>query len=179
MTCFLFCRSQKAAPKTARKVGSILVLDLTSACRPIVWQYDLDHAGRAGFEVEEARAGIFTLRLLIPDLAPQLIAEFNDRADALAALTDIQEALATGNGHGRCSAHPAPSKGHMVIMALSAFVLLVVLSLLFFSLMPPPTDSAGPSFAAQKEVAPMPAPSSAPNTDQSAMPQNADDFLKD
>lgn len=83
--------------KTTDSVASInsahLVLDLSSARRPAVWQYDLSALPALAFEIEALPQHGYALKMAGAQVAPQIIAEFNTREDALKVLTDIQKTI--------------------------------------------------------------------------------------
>jgi hypothetical protein len=83
--------------KTTDSVASInsahLVLDLSSARRPAVWQYDLSALPALAFEIEALPQHGYALKMAGAQVVPQIIAEFNTREDALKVLTDIQKTI--------------------------------------------------------------------------------------
>ncbi len=85
--------SQKTIDSVASINSAHLVLDLSSARRPAVWQYDLSALPALAFEIEALPGHGYALKMAGAQVAPQIIAEFNTREDALKVLTDIQKTI--------------------------------------------------------------------------------------
>ncbi len=146
----------------------LLVITLHDSVNPVIWQMDRDRFRTAAFDVLQRQSAFF-IRFKPREGAPTDIAEYTDRARALVVLKSIQHVLMDGPNTGAQKYFEiigTKPRTQQIILAGACVILFVVLSVILFTLIPPPTN--------QESIHGMDiAPSVEPG-----IPQSADDVFK-
>lgn len=87
--------------RAATVVDGKLILSFPQAITPIVWQMDLADAKSSSFEVIQEDGAFALVTKKQGEQKKDMIAPFQSRDDAVAALMATSEALASGHGHIR------------------------------------------------------------------------------
>lgn len=171
----------KNSHERVKIIDNKLILSLTDAEMPVVWQLDLEDAQSAGFTVEEdKRKKKFALLLKKSDGAAEEIALYKNKDDAVEILMETSDALQSAQGNGGGNAAVANSnssaKGSSdnigALLALSLIIILIAVWMLSASGNFAQIDGnfAGADLATTSNT-----PADA--RDSSGVPVSADDFL--
>ena len=107
-----FPSSEPTPCSTAKVVDGRLVLSLTDAIKPVVWQFDLSVAKSSAIELRETNGGETTLTLKTAKQDVQDIATYDTAAKATKALLAISRAMerASGQMHAaQAGTYPPPA----------------------------------------------------------------------
>ena len=181
-----FPSSQPIATSTAKVVDGRLVLSLTDAQKPVVWQFDLSVAKSSAIELRETNGGETTLVLKTATQDAHDIATYDTNEKAVRALMAISRAMerAQGQMHApQAGTYPPPAiipAGAMnwksiILKGISNIIMtLVVLFLLFIGIVwfASPANNQMPPTAEPELGVSAPTAPTVPGTGQSA-----DDFL--
>lgn len=185
-----FPSSQPIATSTAKVVDGRLVLSLTDAQKPVVWQFDLSVAKSSAIELRETNGGDTTLVLKTATQDAHDIATYDSHEKAVRALMAISRAMerAQGQMHApQAGTYPPPAvipAGHMnwksiILKAISNIIMtLVILFLIFIGIIwfaSPANNQVAPTNDTQFGMDAPAAPTAPGMT--SGTGQSADDFL--
>jgi hypothetical protein len=183
-----FPTSQPILTSTAKVVDGRLVLSLTDAQKPVVWQFDLSVAKSSAIELRETNGGETTLILKTAKQDVQDIATYDTHDKAVRALFAISRAMerASGQMHAPLAGtYPPPALipsthiGNFTSALGKAFwgltKTLIILFIIFMAIIwfAPSADQRQTPTTQNSESLTVPAP--APT--QSGTGQSADDFL--
>ncbi len=172
---------------TAKVVDGRLVLSLTDAQKPVVWQFDLSVAKSSAIELRETNGGETTLILKTAKQDVQDIATYDTPEKAIRALMAISRAMerATGQMHApQAGTYPPPAvipathmnlksilwKGFSNLVTTLVILFLLLMAFLYFA--PSGEQSNMNNTSTQSEDLMNAAPPAQTGTGQSA-----DDFL--
>ena len=184
-----FPSSQPIPTSTAKVVDGRLVLSLTDAQKPVVWQFDLSVAKSSAIELRETNSGETTLILKTAKQDVQDIATYDTSEKAVRALLAISRAMerAQGQMHApQAGTYPPPAiippshsnwksiliKGFTNIIATLVVLFLIFMGIIWFASSPTNQLPSGEAQSSVENAAPPSIPNAASGTGQSA-----DDFL--
>jgi hypothetical protein len=168
----------------AKVVDGRLVLSLTDAIKPVVWQFDISVAKSSAVELRETNGGETTLVLKTAKQDVQDIASYDTPSKAVKALLAISRAMERAQGHmnaPQAGTYPPPAiiphtgfnlKSIIAKLFMNLLTVMVILFLLFLAVVwfVPLSGSGDQASVPQvTEQAPLSAPA--------GEAQSADEFL--
>ena len=188
--------SEPQLESTAKVVDGRLVLSLTDAIKPIVWQFDLSVAKQSAIELRETNGGETTLVLKNAKQDLQDIATYDTPQKAIKALTAIYKAMerAEGQMHApQIGNYPLPMVikqpsitsfkglknflGALIKNVLMALLVLIILALLIIWFVPLSGDSQMPQAQMGGIEQPLETPLEAAPSVPAGEGVSADEFL--
>jgi hypothetical protein len=130
---------------SAKVVDGRLVLSLTDAIKPVVWQFDISVAKSSAVELRETNGGETTLVLKTAKQDVQDIASYDTPSKAVKALLAISRAMERAQGHmnaPQAGTYPPPAliphtgfnlKSIIAKLFMNLLTVMVILFLLFLA----------------------------------------------
>ena len=184
-----FPHSQPILSSTAKVVDGRLVLSLTDALKPVVWQFDISVAKSSAIELRETNGGETTLILKTAKQDVQEIASYDSIEKAVKALHAISRAMERAQGHmnaPQAGTYPPPAVipqsfgvKQFILKAfwnvITTLIVLFVLALAIIWFVPLSGDNQTTPTSQQSEQELAPNDNSVPTP--TGEPLSADDFL--